>query len=253
MTRARSPSVQGAVWVASGSGSVTRVDQTGATTTIPVGNDPRAIAVSPGAVWVANSGDDTVQRIDSDTNSPTATIQVGKHPTALAIGRGAVWVANSGDGTVSRIDAKQGKVVKTIRVGGSAAGLAFANGTLWVTVQASAPGSVGGGKGGTAQLLLGTGDFDYTDPAIAYTGDDWQLEYATCAMLVNYPDKPAPAGRQLVPEVAKTLPVISDGGKTYTFTIRKGFRFSPPSNEPVTAQTFKYAIERSQNPRMVSV
>ena len=28
-------------------------------------------------------------------------------------------------------------------------------------------------------------------------------------------------------------------GRTYTFTIRTGFRFSPPSNQPVTAQTFK--------------
>ena len=31
------------------------------------------------------------------------------------------------------------------------------------------------------------------------------------------------------------MPVVSDGGRTYTFRIRPGFRFSPPSNEPVTA------------------
>ena len=69
---------------------------------------------------------------------------------------------------------------------------------------------------------------------------------------MNYPDKPAPAGTQLVPEVAQSLPVISDGGRTYTFTIRKGFRFSPPSKEPVTAQSFKYAIERTLSPKMHS-
>ena len=34
------------------------------------------------------------------------------------------------------------------------------------------------------------------------------------------------------------------------FTIRSGFRFSPPSNQTVTAQTFKDTIERALNPRM---
>ena len=85
---------------------------------------------------------------------------------------------------------------------------------------------------------------------MAFFPYDWQLLYATCAKLVNYPDKPAPAGSQLKPEVAEALPRRSADGKTYTFTIRKGFRFSPPSNEPVTAQTFKYAIERSLSPAM---
>ena len=33
------------------------------------------------------------------------------------------------------------------------------------------------------------------------------------------------------------------------FTIRPGFRFSPPSNRPVTARAFKRAIERFVNPR----
>ena len=44
--------------------------------------------------------------------------------------------------------------------------------------------------------------------------------------------------------MARSLPTRSPDGKTYTFRIRPGFRFSPPSNEPVTAQTFKLAIER---------
>src|SRR5712671_31680 len=40
------------------------------------------------------------------------------------------------------------------------------------------------------------------------------------------------------------MPSLSHGGRTYTFRIRSGFRFSPPSNEPVTAETFRHAIER---------
>ena len=43
---------------------------------------------------------------------------------------------------------------------------------------------------------------------------------------------------------------MSKDGRTYTFTIRPGMRFSPPSNQPVTAQTFKHTIERSINPHL---
>ena len=47
------------------------------------------------------------------------------------------------------------------------------------------------------------------------------------------------------PEIAAALPTVSRDGHTYTFTVRSGFRFSPPSNAAVTAQTFKYSIERA--------
>ena len=80
-----------------------------------------------------------------------------------------------------------------------------------------------------------------------------ELLYATCAQLVNYPDKAGPAGSQLTAEVAQSLPTRSADGRTYTFKIRPGFRFSPPSNQPVTAQTFKDSIERTLNPRMDSL
>ena len=110
-----------------------------------------------------------------------------------------------------------------------------------------------GGKqqGGTAHFNLAT-DTDYVDPALAYYQISWQHEYATCAKLLNYPDSAGAKGSQLVPEVAQALPKVSPDGRTYTFTIRKGFKFSPPSNEEVTAETFKYAINRDLNPKMQS-
>jgi ABC-type transport system substrate-binding protein len=64
--------------------------------------------------------------------------------------------------------------------------------------------------------------------------------------------QPGAAGSQLIPEVAQSLPAVSPDGRSYTFTIRPGFRFSPPSNDPVTAQTFKDTIERTLNPKMHS-
>ena len=71
------------------------------------------------------------------------------------------------------------------------------------------------------------------------------FHYVTCARLLNYPDAEGDAGRTLVPEVAEDFPTVSDGGRTFTFRIRKGFRFSPPSNEEVTAESFRHAIERA--------
>ena len=242
-----------AVWVTDGDAdTVTRVDPTGLLTPIPVGRGPSAIAVGEDGVWVVNSLDDTLIRIDPATLAPTATFNVGRAPTGVAVGAGSVWVANSGDGTVTRIDPRGGTPPRTIPIGGSPQSLVVARGKVWVTVDDN-PGVVAQSAttGGTARVSSQDG-FDFLDSGLAFSPVDWQLLYATCAKLVNYPDKAGPAGSQLIPEVAEALPRRSADGRTYTFTIRKGYRFSPPSNEPVTADTFKYTIERSLSPRMES-
>ena len=191
------------------------------------------MAVGDGAVWVVDRADNAVVRIDPATNAVTTTIPVGGSPDGIAVGEGAVWVANSADGTVSRIDPQTNKVVKTITVGGSPQAVTVADGRVWVSVQA--PVLHPSVKAGGTLRVVAKSDVSSMDPALAYDFYSWPLEYATCAKLLNYPDKPLPAGNQLVPEVAAALPSRSADGKTYTFTIRQGFRFSPPSNAPVTA------------------
>ena len=224
----------------------------GLPTPIPVGNGPTGIAVGEGGVWVAYSLDDKVARIDPATQSVTNTIAVGRSPAGVAVGAGSVWVANSGDGTVTRIDPRTNKVQATITVGGSPQAITIADGRAWVTVDAQTirPTDLKP-SGGTLRIDAQFG-VDYTDPALANFGGSWQYLYPTCAKLLNYPDKSGPAGSRLIPEVAQSLPARSADGRTYTFTIRSGFRFSPPSNEPVTAQTFKDTIERTLNPTMKS-
>ena len=86
------------------------------------------------------------------------------------------------------------------------------------------------------------------DPALSDWWEVHQTLYTTCLGLVGYPDEPAPDGFQLEPEAADALPTVSEDGRTYTFRIKPGFAFSPPSNEPVTAETFRYAIERTLAP-----
>jgi YVTN family beta-propeller protein len=241
-----------AVWIADASANtVTRIDETNVVTPIPVGRGPSGIAVAEDAVWVTESLDDAVVRIDPDRAAATTTISVGRAPSGIAVGEGAVWVANSRDGTVSRIDPDTNEVIDTIEVGGSPRDVVVGAGKVWVSVQATVlEEGVSVTGGGGILHVNAQQDVDFLDPALGELLLAWQLGYATCAKLLNYPGKPPPAGAQLVPEVAASLPERSADGKSYTFTIREGFRFSPPSNEPVTAETFKYAIERSLHPRM---
>jgi peptide/nickel transport system substrate-binding protein len=104
--------------------------------------------------------------------------------------------------------------------------------------------------GGTMKLNMSNTDVDYSDPTLAYGSASWQLEYATGLRLFNYPDKPAPIGSKLVPEAAQGFPVISDDGKTYTITVKDGFKFS--DGTPVKAENFEYAINRALSPKMQS-
>jgi peptide/nickel transport system substrate-binding protein len=250
----------GAVWVIDRvSGLVVRIDPgTGLSKTTTVGDGPSAVAVGEGAVWVANGDDGTVSRIDPRNAAVTTTIGVGRSPSAVATGGGSVWVANSKDGTVTRIDPDTNAPVRTIPVGGSPQRLAYAYGKLWVSVEQQAGEATVADEAVSFRSESGP---DTLDPALAYTPIErsslkgstslsWQIEYATCAKLVNYPDRRGPVGTQLVPEVAAALPKLSDRGRKYTFTIRKGFRFSPPSGAPVTAQTVRYSVERALSPRL---
>jgi YVTN family beta-propeller protein len=242
----------GAVWLTDGdAGNVIRVDPTGLESSIPVGNGPSGITVGAGSVWVAEALDGTVTRIDPVTRSVVATIPVGSSPAGVAFGDGSLWVADSGDGTVTRIDPATDRVRARIGVGGSPQAITVTDGRVWVTVAAAIAPAGGGGPGGTLRMLS-TETIDSMDPAVAYEDLSGQLLSATCALLLNYPDESAPAGSQLIPEVAQSLPARSDGGRTYTFTIRPGFRFSPPSDQPVTAATFRDAIERTLSPVMRS-
>jgi ABC-type oligopeptide transport system substrate-binding subunit len=89
------------------------------------------------------------------------------------------------------------------------------------------------------------------DPAIANTQASWSLLDLTCARLMTYPDKPGPQAYRLVPEVATGLPRVSRDGKTYTFTLKRSFRFS--DGKPVDARAFARAINRTLAPDLRSL
>ena len=99
-------------------------------------------------------------------------------------------------------------------------------------------------NGGTYKLATTT-DLDSIDPQIAYGTLSWWIEWSTGVRLLSYPDAAAPRGTRLFPEGAKAFPKISHGGRTYTFTIRPGFKFS--NGAKVTAKNYAYAINRALN------
>src|SRR5205814_10263955 len=171
-----------------------------------------------------------VVRCDASSRAVTTTFAVGGRPTGVAIGAGSVWVADSTDGTVDRIDPVTAKVRAAIPIGGSPQALTVADGRVWVTVDARPVASGATTRSGTLRIDWPTGPGSL-DPALANDEQSLQLLQGTCAKLLNYPDRPQPAGSRPEPEVAQSLPARSPDGTTYTFKIRPGFRFSPPSSE----------------------
>jgi streptogramin lyase len=87
----------GSVWaVAPNARKLWRIDldTTTIAAVIELGDNPAAVAVGSGAVWVATSGG-YVLRIDATSNRVAARIAVGGSPTALAAGDGLIWVAST--------------------------------------------------------------------------------------------------------------------------------------------------------------
>jgi YVTN family beta-propeller protein len=192
------------------------------TQTIGVGSGPSAVALTPGSVWVANTLDGTVSQVDAATNKVRATIPVGASPGALVTGAGAVWVANEAGRTLVRIDPRTHDVVSTVRTGARPTGLTLA-GPLWVAAQASTDVHRGGHL--TVESQANSPPPEKLDPASNYDYG-WSLLGITNDGLVGFPRVGGSDGNQLVPDLATSLPTPTNGGKTYSFSLRRGIHFS---------------------------
>src|SRR6476469_2733668 len=111
-------------------------------------------------------------------------------------------------------------------------------------------GSAEANKGGTLKLNQAESDFAFVDPQLAYRTDDWSMIYTPSMPLVGFPEKAGAAGAQLVPIGATAFPTVSKDGRTYTFHIRPGLKFSDGST--VTAASFQRSWERILSPKMGS-
>ena len=128
---------------------------------------------------------------------------------------------------------------------------AGASALVLLTLVAAARGGSFGGQGGLEIDIAHSGsDYSSLDPALANTNDNWQVLYSTCLKLVNWPDASGSKGERLVPDGAAAMPVVSEHGTTYTFTIKSGQRFS--NGADVSAASFKAAFDRDADPRVAS-
>ena len=95
-------------------------------------------------------------------------------------------------------------------------------------------------KGGELRV---PGDDPLTlDPALAFDTTSAEYIVEIYGGLVQL-DK----NLKVIPDIAKDMPTISNDGKTYTFKLRDDVVFQN-SNRKVTAQDFKYSMERAASP-----
>jgi peptide/nickel transport system substrate-binding protein len=108
----------------------------------------------------------------------------------------------------------------------------------------SSEGSSGGNGGKTYPVLRIVLDApDYFDPQLYYTVEAYQWASYVWTGLMGYTHKSGPAGAQLLPYLAESMPKISADGKDYKFTLRKNLKYS--NGKPLKASDFKYSIERA--------
>ena len=85
--------------------------------------------------------------------------------------------------------------------------------------------SAKGHSGGTFTILANS-SFGVADPAQNYTLQEWQLLIDTGDGLTAFAKVGGLAGTQIVPDLATSIPLPTNGGKTYVFHIRHGIKFS---------------------------
>jgi serine/threonine-protein kinase len=234
----------GALWSASAdNGHVRRYDTVSNTivarTTVHGWVSDLAVA---GEAYIAIEQDGVVFALREDDLSVDGSDGAGLDPVRILATADRVWTANAAGEAFSRISSLTGarrRLATTARPETIAR-----SGDLLLAVaavpQKPLPPIAGEDiRTSTPSPILAV------EPAKPRSALDAEVAYATCAGLLVYPDAAGTAGSRLQPEVAAALPTLSNGGRTYTFRVRHGFRFSPPSNEPVTAATFKYSIERA--------
>ena len=98
-------------------------------------------------------------------------------------------------------------------------------------------------KGGTLKFGLAGEWGDTVDPGETYYGYSWDMLRNYARSLVMFKTEPGKTGLELTPDLATDLGKSSDGGKTWTYTLKDGLKYEDGS--AITAADVKYAVLRS--------
>jgi ABC-type transport system substrate-binding protein/tRNA A-37 threonylcarbamoyl transferase component Bud32 len=201
------------------------------------------LAVGGGYVYASKVPDGVVYKLSPDDLSVIGSAPAGPDPERIATGGANVWIANIASNGISGVDVDNG-TRQGLTTTSEPVTVAYRDGRVWA-VATTAPRALPAIAGTQVSLSTPTWTFE-SDPTHQHSWTDYQLDQATCSNLLRYPD----SSLQLEPEIAAAMPSVSADGRTYAFTVRRGFRFSPPSNQPVTAATFVHTIDRALSPRL---
>jgi ABC-type transport system substrate-binding protein len=166
-------------------------------------------------------------------------IGVGSKPSAVAAGPEAIWIASSGDGTIIRIDPRTDQISERLTLGSSPSGLTLAGGKLWASTLLP----LAGHRGGVLRVESELSACRCVDPASWFNGGESDIvPPLVYDGLVAYRRVAGVAGGRLVPNLAVRLPAPTDEGRTYSFQLRRGIRYS--DGTPVRASDFRFSLER---------
>ena len=101
-------------------------------------------------------------------------------------------------------------------------------------------------KGGIYRVSATSFEFTNAfDPTGEYLGDAWGI-YSNMLIrtLVSYKHTAGADGNEIIADLATEVPEPTNGGRTYTFTLKDGVQFGPPLNRDITSRDIAYAFER---------
>ncbi|GAA1255048.1 ABC transporter substrate-binding protein [Kitasatospora nipponensis] len=99
----------------------------------------------------------------------------------------------------------------------------------------------GAKQGGTAHGIEAAG-FDYLDPSQQYVNEYQAVGMLYSRQLTNYKTDPVTGKTILVGDLATDTGKTTDGGKTWTWTLKDNLKFE--DGTPITSKDVKYAVER---------
>jgi peptide/nickel transport system substrate-binding protein len=83
---------------------------------------------------------------------------------------------------------------------------------------------------------------DYLDPGLTYSSEGLNVIWNVYLPLLGYRHVGGAGGATIVPYLARALPRVTNGGRTYTLVLRSGLKYS--NGQPVKASDFKASVER---------